>query len=162
MDRLFTPWRRSYVSSLNKPSSCVLCAVARQDDENSRILLRRDGWYVVLNKYPYTTGHMMLVVERHLGSLEDLSEGETRSQPTLLALCEHALREAYHPHGLNVGLNLGRAAGAGVQGHLHWHILPRWEGDSNFISVVGDTRVLPETLDESYARLLPCFRQKES
>ena len=117
---------------------------------------------MVLNKYPFTTVHMMLVVERHLGSLEDLSESETQSQAELLALCEHALREAYHPHGLNVGLNLGRAAGAGVEGHLHWHILPRWEGDSNFISVVGDTRVLPETLEESYARLLPHFEPTES
>lgn len=161
MDRLFTPWRRSYVTSLNKPSSCVLCEVAKSDDQSSRILLRQGGWYVVMNKYPYTTGHMMLVVERHLGTLEDLSESESKSQPELLALCEHALREVYHPHGLNVGLNLGRAAGAGVQGHLHWHVLPRWEGDSNFISVVGDTRVLPETLEDSYARLLPCFREKE-
>jgi ATP adenylyltransferase len=158
MDRLFTPWRRSYVSSLSDPGSCVLCRLMEEDDESARILLRREGWYVVLNKYPYTTGHMMLVLDRHLGSLLDLNERESAAQPALLALCEKALREVYHPHGLNVGLNLGRAAGAGVDGHLHWHLLPRWEGDANFISVVADTRVLPETLDESYRRLLPHFR----
>lgn len=162
MDRLFTPWRRSYVSSLNKPSTCVLCEVAKADDRQSRVLLRENGWYVVLNKYPYTTGHMMLVAERHVGSLEELDERETKSQSGLLALCEHALREVYHPHGLNVGLNLGRSAGAGVKGHLHWHVLPRWEGDANFVSIVGDTRVLPETLEESYQRLLPCFLSRES
>jgi ATP adenylyltransferase len=124
--------------------------------------LRESGWYIVLNKYPYTTGHMMLVAERHVGSLEELDEKETKSQSGLLALCEHALREVYHPHGLNVGLNLGRSAGAGVQGHLHWHVLPRWEGDANFVSIVGDTRVLPETLEESYQRLLPCFLSRKS
>lgn len=158
MDRLYTPWRRSYVTSLSKEESCILCQLAKRDDEKAHILLRRDGWFVVLNKYPYTTGHMMLVVERHVGSLCELKADEAAAQPGFLAQCENALREVYSPHGLNVGLNLGRAAGAGVGGHLHWHLLPRWEGDANFISVVGDTRILPETLDESYRRLFPYFQ----
>jgi len=155
VDRLYTPWRRSYVTSLNDPGGCIFCQLEKEEDERAHILLREDGWYVVLNKYPYTTGHMMLVLGRHLGSLCDLSKEEAAAQPGLLARCEKALREVYHPHGLNVGLNLGRAAGAGVDGHLHWHLLPRWEGDANFVSVVGDTRILPETLEESYRRLLP-------
>ncbi len=158
MDRLYTPWRRSYVTSLDEPDGCVFCELAKGDDEEAHVLLREDGWFVVLNKYPYTTGHLLLVVNRHLGSLCDLDEREAAAQARLLARCERALREVYSPHGLNVGLNLGRAAGAGVSGHLHWHLLPRWEGDANFVSVVGDTRVLPETVDESYRRLLPYFR----
>ncbi len=157
MDRLYTPWRKEYVRSLGDPNGCVLCTVRDSEDAEARVLLREAGWFVVLNKYPYTTGHMMLVSDRHIGSLAELSEQAAASMPGLLARGEEALRSCYKPHGLNVGLNLGRAAGAGVHGHLHWHLLPRWEGDSNFATVIADTRVLPETLEESYQRLRDFF-----
>jgi ATP adenylyltransferase len=143
--------------SLGKPDGCVLCAVRDAGDDEAKILLREGAWFVVLNKYPYTTGHLMLVTEQHLGSLAELDESCMAAMPGLLARCEKALRETYHPHGLNIGLNLGRAAGAGVHGHLHWHLLPRWDGDSNFVTVVADTRVLPETLEESFRRLREWF-----
>jgi ATP adenylyltransferase len=145
------------VSSLHRKEDCVLCRLQGEEDAEARILLRTDGWYVVLNRFPYTTGHMMVVARRHVGSMAELEAAEAAEQPGLLARCEEALRRVYRPHGLNMGLNLGRAAGAGVEGHLHWHVLPRWEGDANFVSVVGDTRVLPETLDESFERLQSHF-----
>jgi ATP adenylyltransferase len=162
VDHLFTPWRREYVSSLDRPEGCVLCTVREQDDEDARILLRAEHWYVVLNRFPYTTGHLMIVTNEHLGSFADLPAAAHAEYPRLIAQAETALRTVYDPHGLNVGLNLGRAGGAGVRGHLHWHCLPRWSGDTNFIGVVGDTRVLPETLEQTYARLLPRFRPGEA
>lgn len=157
MDRLYTPWRRGYVSSLRDPQGCVLCSVQQEADEEVRILHRGEAWYVILNKYPYTSGHLMVVARDHIGSLDALDPAARGEGMDLLARSEVALRSTYQPQGLNVGLNLGRAGGAGVEGHVHWHALPRWAGDANFISVVGDTRVLPETLDESYARLRPAF-----
>lgn len=157
MDRLYTPWRREYVSSLHDPKGCVLCAIREEDDEEAGVLHRGAGWYVVLNRYPYTTGHLMIVTHRHVGTFEALTPDEQAEYPALLLTAEGALRRAYRPQGLNMGLNQGRAAGAGVEGHLHWHVLPRWAGDSNFITLVGDTRVLPETLEESYRRLRPLF-----
>lgn len=159
MDRLYTPWRRNYVTSLHEPSGCILCQIQGQSDESAGILMRLPTWYVVLNKYPYTTGHLMLVCCRHVGSLDELSAAEQRDYPRALRRAESALRAVYRPQGMNVGLNLGRAAGAGVDGHVHWHVLPRWSGDSNFITVIGDTRVLPETLAESWQRLHPHFQQ---
>lgn len=162
MDRLYTPWRKEYVRSLSDPDGCVLCGVRDCADVEAHIVRRESGWFVVLNKYPYTTGHLMLVTERHVGSLVELDENAAAALPSLLALCEQALRDTYRPHGLNVGLNMGRAAGAGVHGHLHWHLLPRWEGDANFVTVVSDTRILPETLEESYLRLRTWFEREAS
>jgi ATP adenylyltransferase len=159
VDRLYTPWRREYVTSLDTPSGCILCRIQQQGDEEAGILAREAHWFVVLNKYPYTTGHLMVVTRRHAGSLDELTLDEQRAYPALLRRAEAALRAAYNPQGMNIGLNLGRSAGAGVHGHVHWHMLPRWGGDTNFVTVVGDTRVLPETLPETYRRLQPLFAQ---
>jgi ATP adenylyltransferase len=118
------------------------------------ILERGENWYVIVNKYPYTTGHVMVTCNRHLERFSDLNEGEGGDLPGMLSRWERVLDEAYRPHGINVGVNLGRSAGAGVEGHLHIHLVPRWHGDTNFMSAIGDARVISEGLDDTYKRLL--------
>ena len=123
------------------------------------LLFRGRASYVILNLFPYTSGHLLIVANRHISSLSEASSEELHEIIELGRLCEDALRQEYHPDGFNMGFNLGRAAGAGVEHHLHMHVLPRWAGDSNFVSVVGETRVLPEELPTTYQRLLPYFKQ---
>lgn len=156
-ERLYTPWRRKYVTSGERPEGCVLCNLPKDQTARPGLLYRGRHWYVVLNKYPYTAGHLMVVTLRHVGALGELLEEERAEYASILERAERALVACYQPQGLNLGMNLGEAAGAGIDGHLHWHVLPRWTGDANFVSVVGDTRVLPETVEESYERLLPHF-----
>jgi ATP adenylyltransferase len=139
--------------------ACLFCQLRRAGDDAARLILkRRKTAYLMLNAFPYTTGHLMVVVHRHLGRLADLTAAERRDLWELAALGESVLQEVYHPHGLNVGLNLGRSAGAGIDGHLHLHIVPRWQGDTNFMTTCGGTRVLPEDLTESYRRLAETMR----
>ena len=134
---------------------CIFCdALASVDDRRSLILLRSPKAFLILNKYPYASGHVMAAITRHVGSLEEAALEELGQAMDLVQAAVRALGRAYHPDGFNVGLNQGRIAGAGVPGHLHMHVVPRWSGDSNFMSVVGDTRVLPENLDTTYDRLL--------
>jgi ATP adenylyltransferase len=135
---------------------CIFCVAA--DSEQSALVLHRGGTaFVILNLYPYNNGHVMVVPRRHIASLVDASPAELSELITLTRLSEVVLREAYAPHGLNVGINLGKAAGAGVADHMHIHVVPRWNGDTNFMTVVGEMRVLPETLDQTAARLRPLF-----
>lgn len=159
MERLWTPWRMAYVTGTGDAQGCVFCA-ARQCDaqaDDSLVVHRGVTCFVVLNLFPYNNGHLMVVPDRHLGSLDALSAEERAELIELTRLSEVALGEAYRPHGLNVGINLGKAAGAGVVDHLHVHLVPRWNGDTNFMTVVGETRVLPEALEQSVARLRPIF-----
>jgi ATP adenylyltransferase len=121
------------------------------------ILKRWDNWYVIVNRYPYTTGHIMLTCNRHVERFSNLDKKESKDLPDLLSRCELALDKAYHPHGINVGVNLGSSAGAGVEGHLHIHLVPRWHGDTNFMSTIGETRVVPEDLNDTYDRLKKAF-----
>ncbi len=139
---------------------CVFCrAVDQADGEPSLLICRGRQAFVILNLYPYNNGHLMVVPYRHVGRLADLQPAELHELMELTRQAELALEEAYQPQGLNLGMNLGRPAGAGVADHLHMHIVPRWSGDTNFISVLGNTRVMPETLDEAATRLRPIFQR---
>jgi ATP adenylyltransferase len=160
MHRLWAPWRHAYVSGGSETGgeACFLCELARPGEDAERgILWRWECWYAVLNAFPYTNGHLMLVLGRHQESFIGLAPQEGAELPAALQQCEAALRAVYSPHGLNVGVNLGRAAGAGAVGHLHIHVLPRWHGDTNFMTSIGEARVLPESLESSRARLHDAF-----
>jgi len=137
---------------------CVFCALRDGTPADpERILARSERAFVTLAKFPYNPGHVLVLPTRHTGELEDLTQEEHAEVATLLVRSIRALRAASEPHGFNVGLNLGRVAGAGIPEHLHWHVVPRWSGDTNFMPVVGQTRVLPEMLEESFAKLRPHF-----
>jgi ATP adenylyltransferase len=132
---------------------CALAAASAADDRAHFILARGRSWFVVINRYPYTTGHLMVVSNRHVEKFTDFSPEEGAEMVALLARCERAITHAYGPDGINVGANLGRSAGAGIVGHFHMHLVPRWHGDTNFMSAVGETRVVSEDLNETYERL---------
>ncbi len=149
----------AYVTSIGAtpptPAGCIFCdALAGDDDRKSLILRRGPKAFLILNKYPYASGHVMAAFNRHVGSLEETAPEEIGQAMELVQTAVRALGRAYAPEGFNVGLNQGRAAGAGVPKHLHIHVVPRWSGDVNFMAVVSDTRVLPESLDTTYDRLL--------
>jgi ATP adenylyltransferase len=155
MDYLWTPWRYRYIASAGaKDDECIFCAAAEgRDDAQSLIVLRAPKNFVILNRYPYTSGHVMVVPYAHRATL---AESEPEALAEMMALAqriERALESLYHPNGYNVGMNIGRAAGAGIPGHLHLHVLPRWIGDTNFMTAIGETRVQPEELATTYERL---------
>jgi ATP adenylyltransferase len=154
MDYLWTPWRYRYIAEAANQGSCIFCdAVAASDDVQALIVLRAEKNFVILNRFPYTSGHVMVVPYAHAADLS-AADPETLAEMMRLAQrVETALGRTYHPEGYNIGMNLGRAAGAGILGHLHLHVLPRWTGDSNFMTVVGETRVEPEELSTTYERL---------
>jgi ATP adenylyltransferase len=159
MDYLWTPWRYAYVSSAEKMPGCVFCnALNAGDDEKARIAYRGQHCFVILNTYPYTPGHVMVVPYAHLDELRKLPPEAANEMMALSQRMETLLRELYRPDGVNLGMNIGKAAGAGVAGHIHMHVLPRWVADANFMSVVGETRILPETLDETWKRMAAAFR----
>jgi ATP adenylyltransferase len=153
MERLWTPWRLGYVTEASDRSeACVFCAAAA---DGANPLLVHDGRtaFVILNKFPYNNGHLMIVPRRHVARLADLASGELLEILTLAQAAERALDAEYRPHGFNLGVNLGRPAGAGIADHLHLHVVPRWNGDTSFMTVFGETRVLPEELPATAARL---------
>ena len=156
MDYVWSPWRYNYIAHANdgKQPECIFCeALARNDDAAALIVFRGKKVFVILNRYPYTSGHVMIVPYAHVAEL-NLCDAETLGEMMQLAQrVETALLASYKPDGMNLGMNLGRAAGAGVVGHLHLHVLPRWIGDSNFMTVTGETRVHPEDLKTTYERL---------
>jgi ATP adenylyltransferase len=159
MDRLWSPWRLDYVTRGDEPDGgCVFCRAPRLPGDQSLLVYAGTLSYVVLNLYPYNNGHLMVVPFRHVASLSALTPAEMNEIGRLTQCAELALAEAYR-HGFNVGVNLGKAAGAGVLDHLHVHIVPRWNGDSNFMTAIGETRVLPETLDAAVIRLKPIFER---
>jgi ATP adenylyltransferase len=159
LDRLYTPWRFDYIKGASGEKTghgdaCVFCSIAsRGDDEAVFILHRARLNFVVLNIYPYTSGHLMIVPFEHTADFAGLSVETTSEMMELAKRAQVALEEIYRPHGFNLGMNLGQAAGAGVTDHLHLHVLPRWSGDVNFMTTVGDTRVLPEDLGATYEKL---------
>ena len=158
MDRLWNPWRYQYVSKENRPDACIFCALPREDrDEENLIVYRGQSNYIILNRYPYTTGHLMVVPYHHTNSLQGVDEATATELFSLVRTAEGKLRSIYRPNGLNLGMNLGEAAGAGIAEHIHMHVLPRWIGDSNFMTVIGETRILPEDLSETYRRLKAVF-----
>jgi ATP adenylyltransferase len=157
VERLWSPWRMEYVQAARDESEgCLFCdKAALGDDEAAYIVARGDLSFVMLNAYPYNPGHLMVAPFRHVGELEELGEEELADASRLLQRSIRALKEASGPHGFNLGMNLGRVAGAGVADHLHWHVVPRWNGDTNFMPVVGETKVLPELLSGTYEKLRP-------
>lgn len=158
MDHLHAPWRIEYLMSVEKPESCLFCDLEADDeDEKNMIIERADRWYVIINKYPYTTGHIMVVCNRHVEGFADLDEDESAELTRMMARSELALDKAYKPHGINVGVNMRRSAGAGIVGHLHIHLVPRWHGDTNFMTSIGETRVISEGLRDSFDRLKKAF-----
>ena len=160
IERMWAGWRSTYVrEAAGEPAAgdaegCVMCRLAAApDDDEAFVVARGAHAFVVLNAYPYASGHLMVVPDRHEGSLELLSPAESAEVMGLTQWATAALKRAYRPDGINVGMNLGTAAGAGVPGHLHVHVLPRWSADTNFMTAVAETRVIPESLDETLERL---------
>ena len=154
MDYLWTPWRYAYVTNAQKTAGCIFCDLPQAgDDAKARIVYRGQHCYIVLNTFPYTPGHVMIVPFAHLDELQKLQAEAAHEMMDLSQKTERVLRELYSPDGINLGMNIGKAAGAGVAGHVHMHVLPRWVADANFVSVIGETRTLPETLDMTYARV---------
>ena len=167
MDRLWAGWRMAYIkratSQKGKREPCLFCAKARKRPSARNLVLAAGPRAVVmLNLYPYNVGHVMVAPRRHVRSFGDLGEEEVVELNAWLGRVEQALRRVYRPHGYNVGLNLGRAAGAGVLGHLHWHVVPRWNGDTNYMPVTAGTKVLPEALDRTYRRLREALESSEA
>jgi ATP adenylyltransferase len=154
MDHLWSPWRYRYVSQTIPDEACLFCRkAASTDDKAAHILLRAERNYVLLNTFPYTSGHLMIAPYAHVATMEETEPATLEEMIRLAQRAEAALRKVYRPGGINVGLNIGRAAGAGVAGHIHMHVLPRWEGDVSFMTTVGETRVLPEDLDTTWEKL---------
>lgn len=162
MDRLFSPWRHPYVTRAADSTGCVFCDALASEAGHSLVVHEEHRAFVILNLYPYNNGHLMVAPRRHVAALADLTADERSELMSLAALAERALTEAYRPQGINVGLNLGHAAGAGIADHLHMHLVPRWVGDTSFMSVVGEVRVLPEELPQTAARLRPIFARLSS
>lgn len=151
---IFSPWRMKYIQNHRPGRDCVFCeALSREDGPENLILYRGKQCFVILNRFPYTSGHLMVLPYEHTSNFEELNESARHEIMDLLSRASAVLRAVYHPNGMNIGANLGVAAGAGVADHLHFHIVPRWSGDTNFMSTVGGTRVLPETLEETYQRM---------
>ena len=154
MERLWAPWRMPYIASADEPQGCLFCRVARARDDRKHLVVHRGAHaFVMLNRYPYNPGHLMVAGFSHAASLADLTPAERQALVEETMLAEHALAKEYRPHGLNLGANLGRVAGAGFPGHLHVHLVPRWNGDTNFMPVVAETKVLPESLSRTWSRL---------
>lgn len=159
MERLWSPWRSTYVTdATGDDAGCIFCAALEaDDDERMGLLHRSDGCFVLLNAYPYNSGHVMVAPTAHVAELAELPRDVRHDLVDLVSETIEALRAAMDPHGFNVGVNLGRVAGAGVPGHVHVHVVPRWGGDTNFMPVVGETKVLPEDLDQTYRKLKFAF-----
>jgi ATP adenylyltransferase len=159
VDRIWSPWRHSYVTRSEEPKDCVFCVAQSIDEGRELIVHEGELAYVILNKFPYNAGHLMVVPARHAATLALLTRDELNEMASLTQLSERVLTEVFTPQGINVGMNLGRPAGAGIVDHLHIHLVPRWNGDTNFMTVVGDVRVLPEELPRTADRLRPIFRK---
>ena len=164
MEQLYTPWRKKYVTSHNSKETegCVFCASFNDEAERDRanyLIYRGKATFTVMNIYPYNTGHLMILPHEHISTLVEMSPAAQTEMMKLAGYFTHLLFNLMQPDGFNIGMNIGRAAGAGLESHLHLHLVPRWNGDSNFMAVTGQTRVLPETLEETYDRILTALKQ---
>ncbi len=153
MKHLWSPWRMRYINEFKK-DGCVFCAALQQEDGSENLIVARgERAFVIMNAYPYTSGHLMVLPYQHAPDLSDL-DSETRAEMfELVTKASQVLREIYSPEGFNIGINMGEAAGAGIEEHIHIHVVPRWMGDTNFMTAVGQTRVLPEALEETFRRV---------
>jgi ATP adenylyltransferase len=156
--QLWAPWRLEYVQSADEQPGCVFCTAAEGDDEERHVVYRGNKAFVVLNRFPYSSGHVMVAPYRHTGDFAALDGEEAQEIHALAAAGLAALSSVYSPHGFNLGWNLGRVAGAGVVDHVHLHVVPRWEGDTSFMPVLADVKVLPEHLDATRRRLAETWR----
>jgi ATP adenylyltransferase len=153
MEQIWAPWRIQYIQ-MEKPEDCILCQKPKQGgDEENYILYRGSENFVILNSYPYNPGHLMVAPYRHVAVLDELTSDELGEHFEIVCRCTKLLREVFNPQGFNLGINLGKVAGAGIDDHLHTHIVPRWQGDTNFMPVIAEARVIPEALAETYAKL---------
>ena len=159
MDHLWTPWRMKYIQENQLEDECIFCHAAEsEEDQKNLVFYRGEHVYMILNRYPYTSGHVMSVPYTHEARLHDLTEPTRAEMMELTSLAVQVLQGVYRPDGFNVGLNLGAMAGAGIEAHLHMHIVPRWAGDTNFMTSVGGTRVLPETLHDTFQRVKEAWK----
>lgn len=162
MKHLFAPWRMTYIKGPDAPA-CIFCDLpTRGPSDQTLVLHKGEHAFIVLNRYPYVSGHLMIVPYRHVASPVDLTAAEWVEMNVLLTRSLRALEAEYHPQGFNVGMNVGRAAGAGIADHVHMHVVPRWNGDNNFVSVLSQTRVIPEDPVETYGRLHRAIRAVEA
>ncbi|MDP8979156.1 MAG: HIT domain-containing protein [Acidobacteriota bacterium] len=160
MDHLWSPWRYRYIQSADADATCIFCQkAAEHKDEQNLIVFRGARNFVILNLFPYTTGHLMVAPYEHVDTLDRADEATTAEMMLLMRAAQTHLGSIYNAHGFNLGMNLGVAAGAGIAGHIHMHVLPRWRGDANFMSVIGETRVMPEELGETYRKLKAAWVQ---
>ena len=154
MENLWSPWRMRYVTDAGKPGECIFCSVVAESDDAANLVVHRGkAAYAILNRYPYTSGHLMIVPNQHVPSIEQLTPEVRAEMMELVNDALGVLRAVYNPTGFNVGINMGEAAGAGIAEHAHIHIVPRWAGDTSFISTVGETRVIPEELSVTFVRI---------
>jgi ATP adenylyltransferase len=159
MDHLWTPWRTTYMKEKRERSVCIFCeAAAGGNDEETLVVHRASFNFVILNRYPYTSGHLMIAPYRHVSRLTQVDDATVEEMMRLARLSERLLEEGYQPQGINIGMNLGEAAGAGIEQHIHLHALPRWLGDANFMTSVGNTRIIPEELGVTFAKLRQAFK----
>jgi ATP adenylyltransferase len=158
MDHLWSPWRYKYIASVDRQEGCVFCRIGQEHSDAGNYLVHRARLsFVILNLFPYTSGHLMIVPYEHQASLAAVEEATSTEMIELAKRAQVALESEYHPDGFNIGMNLGRSAGAGIADHLHMHVVPRWSGDANFVSIIGETRVLPEDLASTYTKLKKHF-----
>ena len=160
MDYLWTPWRYRYIAHEGEPAAdCIFCAAAKPqaDDHALLVVYRGRSNYIILNRFPYTSGHVMVVPNQHVATLSDLDGEALQEMFALAQQTEKRLRQVYRPDGFNLGMNIGKSAGAGISGHIHLHVLPRWYGDANFMTVAAETRVVPEDLETTWERLRGAF-----
>lgn len=155
MEHIWSPWRYKYITSTGSQPGCVFCNAAKEQADNQNLIVHRGTKnFVILNRFPYTSGHLMVLPYEHESTLHKLDGVTTNEMMDLAKKAEVLLQEEYKPDGFNIGLNLGQAAGAGIAGHVHLHVVPRWSGDANFVSSIGETRILPEELTTTYERLV--------
>jgi ATP adenylyltransferase len=158
--RIWAPWRLAYVKDASKDieEECIFCAKPAEDDDEANLIVHRgESCFVLLNLFPYTNGHLMVAPFEHIGRLQELTPETVTEMMTLAQRAMNGLEKTYDPHGYNIGFNQGRVAGAGFEHHIHLHVVPRWGGDTNFMPVIADTKVMPQTLEESYAALKDSF-----
>jgi ATP adenylyltransferase len=154
MDHLWTPWRSKYVSKETPPGQCIFCAALASENDDEHLLLHRAEYnFVILNRFPYSSGHLMVAPNVHVSRLTEIEEGAAQEMMRLARAAESILEDVYRPQGINFGMNIGEAAGAGIASHIHLHVLPRWTGDANFMTTVGHVRVMPESLEDTFGKL---------
>ena len=164
MKNLWSPWRSNYIESFKEGQSsggCIFCAAVEKDisDMNNLVVHKSEKTFVIMNLYPYNNGHLMIVPKRHIGSIEQITTQESHELMDEIILAEKVLQKIYSPHGFNIGANLGRAGGAGIEEHIHFHIVPRWNGDTNFMPAIGEVKVISQDLAETKKRLMTGYKE---